>query len=228
MAGMIWVWGSTSFAGASSVGLYGTEAQKASILPRIAAGRLRLTIGCTKPGGGTDLLGAMTTRVTKVDGGWLVNGAKTWCTSAHVSDYVLLLARTSDHPERKSRGETLFLMPTDAAGITLHTSRACGRSAPSTWSCRTSSFRTSWCSASPTRRGTCSCPRSYLPRDPGRCARGRAGLPARAAGLRQGDRRVPGAAALRRRHRHVAVPDRARRLPTPPGWARPGRTCSCR
>jgi len=119
MAGMIWVWGSTSFAGANSVGLYGTDEQKANILPRIAAGKVRVTIGFTEPGGGTDLLGALSTKARKVDGGWVINGAKTWCTSAHVSDYVLLLARTDDRVDRKSKGVTLFLMPTDAEGITL-------------------------------------------------------------------------------------------------------------
>ena len=119
MAGMIWVWGSTSFAGANSVGLYGTDKQKAEILPKIAAGKLRVTIGFTEPGGGTDVLGALATKARKVDGGWVINGAKTWCTSAHASHYVLLLVRTDDNVDRKSKGVTLFLMPTDAPGITL-------------------------------------------------------------------------------------------------------------
>ena len=119
MAGMIWIWGSTSFAGANSVGLYGTPKQKAEILPRITAGKLRVTIGFTEPGGGTDVLGALATKARKVDGGWVINGAKTWCTSAHASQYVLLLVRTDDKVEKKSKGVTLFLMPTDAPGITL-------------------------------------------------------------------------------------------------------------
>ena len=102
------------------MGLYGTDQQKEGILPRIAAGQLRVTIGFTEPGGGTDLLGALATRATKVDGGWVITGAKTWCTSAHVSDYVLLLARTADPVDRKHKGVTLFLMPTDAPGIALH------------------------------------------------------------------------------------------------------------
>lgn len=119
LAGMIWIWGSTSFAGANSIGLYGTETQKRELLPRIAAGKLKVTIGFTEPGGGTDVLGALQTRAEKVAGGWIISGAKKWCTSAHVSDYVLLLARTSDTGKRKHVGVTLFLMSPKAKGVSL-------------------------------------------------------------------------------------------------------------
>lgn len=119
LAGMIWIWGSTSFAGANSIGLYGTESQKRELLPKIAKGQLKVTIGFTEPGGGTDVLGALQTSARKVDGGWIINGAKKWCTSAHVSDYVLLLARTNDKVERKHHGVSLFLMSPKAKGVTL-------------------------------------------------------------------------------------------------------------
>ena len=119
LAGMVWVWGSTSFAGANSVGLYGTEEQKQRFLPRIARGELRFTIAFTEPGGGTDLLGALRTRAEKVDRGWIVTGRKKWCTSAHVSDYILLLARTDDHVEKRHHGVTLFLLPAGSEGISL-------------------------------------------------------------------------------------------------------------
>ena len=119
LAGMIWIWGSTSFAGANSIGLYGSEQQKRKLLPQIAAGKLKVTIGFTEPGGGTDLLGAMRTTAIKVDGGWRVNGAKKWCTSAHVSDYVLLIARTDTKVERKHQGVSLFLLSPKAQGVSL-------------------------------------------------------------------------------------------------------------
>lgn len=119
LAGMIWIWGSTSFAGANSIGLYGTDSQKRELLPKIAKGQLKVTIGFTEPGGGTDVLGALQTSARKVDGGWIINGAKKWCTSAHVSDYVLLLVRTNDKVERKHHGVSLFLMPPKAKGVTL-------------------------------------------------------------------------------------------------------------
>jgi acyl-CoA dehydrogenase len=119
LAGLTWAWGSTSFAGANSVGLYGTPEQKQRFLPGIAKGELRFTIGFTEPGGGTDLLGGMRTAARRVDGGWLVNGSKTWCTSAHASDYVLLIARTDFEVEKRHQGVSLFLLPTGAEGIAM-------------------------------------------------------------------------------------------------------------
>lgn len=119
LAGMIWIWGSTSFAGANSIGLYGTEEQKRELLPKIAKGELKVTIGFTEPGGGTDVLGALQTTARKTDGGWIINGTKKWCSSAHVSDYVLLLARTNDQVARKHHGVSLFLMSPKAKGVTL-------------------------------------------------------------------------------------------------------------
>jgi acyl-CoA dehydrogenase len=119
LAGLTWVWGNTSFAGAKSVGLYGTEEQKQKILPAIAAGKTRCTIGFTEPNGGTDLLGAMRTFAKKVDGGWVVNGTKTWCTQAHVADYILLLARTDKDVAKRHQGVTLFLMPRESEGVTI-------------------------------------------------------------------------------------------------------------
>jgi alkylation response protein AidB-like acyl-CoA dehydrogenase len=118
LAGLSWVWALTSFAGGKSVGIYGTEEQKERFLPRIAAGELRFSIGFSEPGGGTDVLGALRTRAKKTDGGWLLNGSKTWCTSAHVADYILLLARTDDAAKRHE-GVSLFLMPTSAAGVSI-------------------------------------------------------------------------------------------------------------
>lgn len=119
LAGLTWVWGNTSFAGAKSVGLYGTEEQRSKLLPAIAEGRARCTIGFTEPNGGTDLLGAMRTFARKVDGGWVLNGSKTWCTQAREADYILLLARTDRDVEKRHHGVTLFLMPRDSEGVTI-------------------------------------------------------------------------------------------------------------
>jgi alkylation response protein AidB-like acyl-CoA dehydrogenase len=119
LAGMTWVWGLTSFAGAKSVGLYGTEEQKQRFLPAIVRGEARFSIGFTEPGGGTDLLGGMRTHGRRAEGGWLLNGSKTWCTSAQVADYILLLARTDRNVEKRHQGVTLFLLPTDSEGVTI-------------------------------------------------------------------------------------------------------------
>ena len=119
LGGLSWLWGITSFAGGKSIGLYGTDAQRERFLPPITRGEVRFAIGFTEPGGGTDVLGGMRTRARKVDGGWLVNGSKTWCSAAHTAHYILLLARTDDDVEKRHQGLSLFLLPTDADGVTI-------------------------------------------------------------------------------------------------------------
>jgi acyl-CoA dehydrogenase len=116
--GLLWVWGLTSFAGAKSVGLYGTQAQKERWLTAMAAGKLRVSIGMTEPDGGTDVLGAMKTYATKVDGGWVVNGAKMWTTAARVADRILLLARSDKDATKKHQGLTLFFLDAKSEGVT--------------------------------------------------------------------------------------------------------------
>src|SRR3954453_17154152 len=70
LGGLSWVWGLTSFAGSKSIGLYGSDEQKERLLPRIAEGELRFSIGFTEPDGGTDVLGAVKTPGGLVAGGW--------------------------------------------------------------------------------------------------------------------------------------------------------------
>lgn len=119
LAGLTWVWGLTSFAGGKSVGLYGTDEQKARFLRLIVEGKARFSIGFTEPAGGTDLLGAMRTAAKKVAGGWVVTGQKTWCSSAHVADYILLIARTDANVEKRHHGVSLFLLPARSEGVTV-------------------------------------------------------------------------------------------------------------
>lgn len=120
LGGLSWVWGIPSFAGARAIGHGGTEAQRQEYLPRLARGQCRFAIAVTEPGGGTDLLGAMTTRAVRVPGGWRVTGQKMWSTGAKQADHLLLLARSGD-PERPGGRPptTLLLVPTDAAGIEM-------------------------------------------------------------------------------------------------------------
>jgi alkylation response protein AidB-like acyl-CoA dehydrogenase len=89
------------------------------LLPAIANGELRFSIGFTEPDGGTDVLGAMKTKATKADGGWTISGTKVWCSSAHVADYILLLARTDDNVAKRHQGVTLFLLDAKAEGVQI-------------------------------------------------------------------------------------------------------------
>ncbi|CAN5210461.1 acyl-CoA dehydrogenase family protein [soil metagenome] len=121
MAGLIWIWGLTAFAGVKAIGHFGTEEQKRRYLPEVAAGRIKFAISLTEPDGGTDVLGAMRTTATKTEGGWLLNGTKIWSTTAHVADKLLVVARTDLAASKPSRGITLFLCDAKADGITATT-----------------------------------------------------------------------------------------------------------
>jgi len=105
--------------GSKSIGLYGSAEQKAKYLPEIANGRLKAAIAFTEPDGGTDLLGAMGTNATRVDGGWVINGEKIWSSSAHVADYLLLIARSDKNAEKKHQGLTLFWVPAKSEGVKI-------------------------------------------------------------------------------------------------------------
>jgi len=118
LAGLVWIWGTTAFAGSKAIGHYGTEEQKQRWLPDIAAGRALYSIALTEPDGGTDVLGAMRTRAERVEGGWRVNGAKIWSTMSHVADQLLLVARTQPDPDKPSRGITVFICDAKTEGIT--------------------------------------------------------------------------------------------------------------
>lgn len=119
LGGLAWIWGITSFAGMKSIGVYGSEEQKRRFLPEIATGKLRAAIAFTEPSGGTDVLGSMRTFADKVDGGWKISGEKIWSSSAHVADYLLLLARSDRNVEKSHQGVTLFWVPRETPGITV-------------------------------------------------------------------------------------------------------------
>ena len=116
--GLLWVWGLTSFGGAKMLTAAGTEEQRKKWLPTMAAGDLRVSISMTEPDGGTDVLGAMKTFADKVDGGWVINGAKMWTTAAQAADRLLLLARSDRNAAKKHHGLTAFFVDAKSPGIT--------------------------------------------------------------------------------------------------------------
>jgi (2S)-methylsuccinyl-CoA dehydrogenase len=87
----------------------GTEAQKQRWLPRIATGELMVGVMVTEPDYGSDVAG-VTTTATAVDGGFRVNGVKTWATFAGRADLLMLLARTDADRSAGHRGLSLFVV----------------------------------------------------------------------------------------------------------------------
>jgi len=90
---------------------YAQEHIKEKILPQIIKGEITFCIGLSEPNSGSDVFAA-STRATKVDGGWHINGTKIWTSNAHESDYCIALLRTSPATvENRRHGLTQFLIP---------------------------------------------------------------------------------------------------------------------
>jgi alkylation response protein AidB-like acyl-CoA dehydrogenase len=83
----------------------GSEQQKQTILPRIAAGECHFCIGMSEPDSGSDLA-SVRTRATAVPGGFRVNGTKLWTSNAHRCHYMILFCRTGGGPDNDRHGGT--------------------------------------------------------------------------------------------------------------------------
>jgi 3-oxocholest-4-en-26-oyl-CoA dehydrogenase alpha subunit len=94
---------------------FGTAEQKASYLPRIAAGEIHFSIGYSEPGAGTDLA-ALRTRAVRDGDGYLINGQKMWTSLIQYADYVWLACRTDPQAPRH-KGLSILIAPTSAPGF---------------------------------------------------------------------------------------------------------------
>ena len=99
----------------SAIILHGSPEQKARYLPGIAQGTEIWCQGFSEPGAGSDLAGLQTRAEQKGDV-FLINGQKIWTSFAHVSQHILLLART-DPSAPKHRGISAFLLDMKTPGI---------------------------------------------------------------------------------------------------------------
>ncbi|MFE6286589.1 acyl-CoA dehydrogenase family protein [Streptomyces sp. NPDC057877] len=106
----------TTVIAAAAYEKFGTEEQKRTVLEGVVGGRVE-AISMSEPGAGSDVA-ALNCRAARTDGGYLVNGQKTWCSNAHIADHVLLIARTEPGAS-KHDGLTQFLVPTDADGLQI-------------------------------------------------------------------------------------------------------------
>lgn len=102
---------------AAVVNIVGTDEQKARMLPGILSGESLVCFGFTEPNVGSDLAG-VSTRAERVEGGWVINGAKMWTTMAHVADWCMLLTR-SNREAKPYHGYTFFLLPLQEAAPTI-------------------------------------------------------------------------------------------------------------
>ncbi len=95
---------------------FGSEAQKDEWLPKLGTGEAVGCFGLTEPQHGSNPT-AMETRAEAADGGYVLNGAKTWITNSPISDVAVVWARDTSDPDTPVRG---FLVETDRDGVTTN------------------------------------------------------------------------------------------------------------
>jgi (2S)-methylsuccinyl-CoA dehydrogenase len=87
----------------------GTEEQKHAWLPQIATGERVVGVMVTEPDFGSDVAGVKAT-ATPTEGGYVINGVKTWCTFAGRADTLMVLARTDPDRSLGHRGLSVFVV----------------------------------------------------------------------------------------------------------------------
>lgn len=92
----------------------GTDAQQEAWLPRLASGESLCAIAITEPNYGSDVA-SLGSRASPTEGGWLLNGSKTWCTFAGKAELLITVARTEPDASLGYKGLSLFLVEKPSA-----------------------------------------------------------------------------------------------------------------
>ena len=87
----------------------GTERQQQFWLPKLASGKTLCAISITEPNTGSDVA-AVSLKAYPTEGGWILNGSKTWCTFAGRSELIVTLARTNPDISLGHKGLSMFLI----------------------------------------------------------------------------------------------------------------------
>jgi isovaleryl-CoA dehydrogenase len=105
---------SVSMITAGAFGRFGTEEQKQEIMGGVARGRVE-AIAMSEPEAGSDV-GNLSCQAERSNGGFVINGQKTWITAAHAADHILLVCRT-DRTGNKHEGMSMISVPTGSEGL---------------------------------------------------------------------------------------------------------------
>jgi len=96
---------------------YGTDAQKAKYLPKLASGEMIGAIAMSEPAAGSDLQGIKSTAIQQADGSYLLNGSKTFITNGWHADLVVVVAKTN--PAAGGKGTSLILVERGMPGFSV-------------------------------------------------------------------------------------------------------------
>ncbi len=105
----------SGYMSAPHIARFGTAAQRARYLPGLVAGEQISSIAVTEPGTGSNVAG-ITTRATRTDGGYVLDGTKMFITNAGLADVFVIAARTSPDGHR---GVTTFIVDADNPGLSV-------------------------------------------------------------------------------------------------------------
>jgi isovaleryl-CoA dehydrogenase len=105
---------SVSMISAGAVERFGSEPLKQEILGGVARGRVE-AIAMSEPEAGSDVAN-LACQAQQSNGGYVINGQKTWITGAHAADHILLVCRTN-RTANKHEGLSMISVPTDVDGI---------------------------------------------------------------------------------------------------------------
>ncbi len=117
--------------GPHPIAVFGTEEQRARMLPPLIRGETRCCFGVTEPDAGLDT-SSIKTKAERSGDGWVVNGRKMWTTTAQTATHILLLARTSPKGKKPTDGLSLFYTPLDRARVEVREIPKMGRHAVDT------------------------------------------------------------------------------------------------
>ena len=98
---------------------HGTEEQKKKYLPGLATGTILPAAAFTEPDSGSDSA-SMIMKATKTEGGYLLNGAKAWCTYANRANVLMVLARTNPDTSIRHKGLSMFFVEKESAEKIVH------------------------------------------------------------------------------------------------------------
>jgi len=101
--------------GSGAIALAGTESLRSAWLPQVASGGAIAAFALSEPGAGSDA-GALTTRATRVNGGWRLDGEKTWISNGGIADFYCVFAR-SDAASTGAKGISAFCVPASTPGL---------------------------------------------------------------------------------------------------------------
>jgi len=102
--------------GSGGISLFGTPEQRAAACPSVREGRAIAAFALSEPDAGSDVA-AMSTTAQRVEGGWRLDGLKTWISNGGIADHYVVFARTGEAPGAK--GLSAFFVEADSPGLSV-------------------------------------------------------------------------------------------------------------